>query len=342
MSDAVVAPGADGIDTVTVTAPGPETSLTKSGQRLWLRQWSLAIGSAAASTTLSPLHFVFTVTTALYQTPWQAQIRIHNVGQKDMDMLATEYTQATLTAGYQRPSSQYGVIFDGQVAWYERGRENATDTYLQIYANQRDKEINASTINTTLPAGYTQLDVVKACAQAMGIPLGYVSDLGDVKSPRARALYGMARDVLRDVAQTANATSFIQDGKLVVLVQGDALPGSVVVLNSASGLIGVPAQTLGGGIRAVSLLNPFIRPATMVQINQADINKLTAGPGATVSEQTRIQRDTAGIAADGFYKVVSATHRGDNRGNPWFTEIVCVPIDPTQQGSPAIQAPQVH
>ena len=74
-----------------------------------------------------------------------------------------------------------------------RGKENATDTFLRIYANAFDLAINNALVNTTLPKGNTPRDVVQACIDAINqekdnvrtpMDLGDVSAFGDKPSPR--------------------------------------------------------------------------------------------------------------------------------------------------------------
>ena len=161
------------------------------------------------------------------------------------------------------------MLFSGDVVWFERGREeNQTDTFLRIYANSFDIAINQSMVNTTLPAGSTQKDVAQACVDAMNkdestlhMALGTLTaGMEDAKSPRSRTLYGMPKDILRDVAQTVGGHCFIDPKGKVNIVKPDDPPSAspVVVLNSRTGMIGVPHQNIDGSMSARCLLNPSI------------------------------------------------------------------------------------
>ena len=37
----------------------------------------------------------------------------------------------------------------------------------------------------------------------------------------------------------------------------------------------------------------------------------------------------ASINADGLYRLLTVEHRGDTRGNDWYSELVCLDVDET-------------
>jgi hypothetical protein len=328
---------------------------------LWLRQWSLQIQkSGAAPGTMTPtldlseLHMQFAVQRGIYLTPSSLELTVYNVGPNQMQQLSKEFTTVHLQAGYQPPSLQYGDIFTGLSWQYQRGRVNASDSFVKIYANSYDSVVNAAVINQNLPPGHTFQDVFNQATALAGVTLGYVSPAVIMNLPmsRGRTMAGMYRDIVRDAARTLGATAFHDDtGQLIVLAPGEALPGDAFKLNSTSGLIGVPTQTRGGHIKAVSLLNPRLKPGGAIHINQADIIRLTgyglgANPspleqaqnapgqsGATPGQQFQIDT-TAATTTDGYYKIINLVHRGDTRGNPWYTEMDCVSLNPDLQGRP--------
>lgn len=327
-------------------------------------------------------HITFEVTQSQTQMPWTMIATVYNV---PLDWVAklTEYSVVTLLAGYQNPQQSPKTVtqsqaegtspvpraskrnppggsnlFEGTVIWIERGRESATDTYVRIFAANYDIEQNLAVINKNLPEGYTQEDVIKACIDAMNdankennspnapVTLGQVTDkLSKAQATRGRTLYGQPSQILRDLAQTADAYCHIDyGGQLHIIAQDDSLPNPVIVLNSQSGMVGIPHQNTDGSIAAVSLLNTSIKPGVLVQINEKDItrkmlsNAATQGEGGKFAEtQSVILQQTAfdpslmdGSAAftsDGYFTVWSVTHHGDTRGNPWYSEIVTMPID---------------
>jgi hypothetical protein len=160
-----------------------------------------------------------------------------------------------------------------------------------------------------------------------------MSQLSTGRSPRARTVYGPVGDILRDVAQSEGATIFINDGKLHVFKIEDALKLPAIRLNSTTAMIGIPYQTLDGGVNVRSLLNPDLVPCRKVHIDEKDIRQIAVkNAGLTKAEMGSVGFFDAHnqIKADGIYKIYSLRHSGDNRGNDWYTDIVTDKVQPSQ------------
>ncbi|MGQ3505100.1 hypothetical protein ACT9SR_13340, partial [Enterococcus faecalis] len=74
---------------------------------------------------------VFDVRRGDLQTPNSLRARVYNVSETTRQRIEQEFTRIVLQAGY---AGNYGIIFDGSVKQVRRGRENQTDTYLDITA----------------------------------------------------------------------------------------------------------------------------------------------------------------------------------------------------------------
>lgn len=178
-------------------------------------------------------------------------------------------------------------------------------------------------MSKTLAAGSTFKDQVDAVLEAMkpyGVTKGFVSDLGSQKMPGPRVLFGMARDVMREIATSTGAAWTIENGKLDVVKAKDTKPGDVIVLNSQTGMIGRPVQTFDGVI-ARMLLNTKVKPNTRLKIDEASIDAATFSTNYAGELGNDVLK--TGLATDGLYKVVVVEHHGDTHGNAWYTEVVC-------------------
>jgi hypothetical protein len=103
------------------------------------------------------------------------------------------------------------------------------------------------------------------------------------------------------------------------------MPGEAVVLNSQTGMVGMPEQTQDG-IRVQCLLNPNIKVGTRIQLNNADIQLAAKDPA--------LQGDLSfaflpSISSDGFYRVLVNDLEGDTRGKPWYNELICLAVNDT-------------
>ncbi len=59
-------------------------------------------------------------------------------------------------------------------------------------------------------------------------------------------LFGHARDVLANIAKTKNASVSYQNEQVTIVPKGGSAPGGAIVLNSTTGMIGMPSQSIGG------------------------------------------------------------------------------------------------
>jgi hypothetical protein len=281
---------------------------------------------------LSNMEIIFRVSTADVATPNVANIRVLNLSDATSKTIKSEFQNVRLQAGYEGGS--YGTIFSGQIARFRSGRLDAKDKFLQIEAGDGDKAFQFALVSKTLAAGASQQDKMNAVAEALAkYDVTYDAKGNPVPStggvlPRGKVLFGLAKDQMRPIVNTGEATWSIQNGQVVVIPLTGYASGEAVVLNSGTGLIDVPEAT-ENGVEAQCLLNPRIKIGTRVQIDQALINQ-------TQINQQGFPRYTdinfvASVAQDGFYRVLVSEHEGDVRGGPWNTDLICLAVN---QSSP--------
>lgn len=269
------------------------------------------------------------------ESPNNCSIRVFNLSAATVKAVRDEYSQVVLQAGYE--GSSFGVIFQGQVKQYRIGRTDNKTTYLDILACDGDMAYNWALVNQTLAAGSSSQDRINAAIKAMqpyGISAGQVIATGTGGTlPRGKVLFGYAKATIRSETQTNGQTWNINNGQVNIIPLDGYLPGEAVVLNSGTGLIGRPEQTQDG-IKARCLLNPKIVIGGLVKIDQASINQ-TAQQRDFVIPQGQLPYDRyagvqmlANVAADGLYRVYVAEHRGDTRGQEWYSDLVCLTVDP--------------
>lgn len=105
-----------------------------------------------------------------------------------------------------------------------------------------------------------------------------------------------------------------------------------IQLNSATGLIGMPQQTIGSGVNVRCLINPNIRVNGLIELNQASVFRTVLGNNDIAMTQGRITDQNnngnitiegttaqpASIATDGVYIVRGIMYTGDTRGQAWY------------------------
>ena len=294
----------------------------------YLRQISLKVGDADDALDLSDMRIRFAVRRGDFKTPNSADLRIYNLAEATIQRIEKEFTRIVLQAGY---SGNFGIIFDGTIKQVRRGRESQTDTYIDITAADGDSAYNFAVMSVTLAAGSTANEHLELALQSMvsrGISIGDTPALSINKLPRGKVFYGMTRDFLDILGKTQNVSWSIQDGKLTLIPNNAYLPGEAVVITSATGMVGLPEQTQNG-INVRTLLNPGIRIGKQLQIDNSSIQRYRFGLGVTAGTSNSFVAQQAKISDDGFYKAFVVDHYGDNRGNDWYTDTICLAIDAT-------------
>ena len=280
---------------------------------------------------LSNMHIKFHVEGMSFDRPKIAIIRVYNLAIATQNKIKQEYQAVTLQAGYE--NGAYGIIFSGTIKRIKTGRESAVDTFLEIMAADADL-LSFTYVNKTLAAGSTQqqkaqtvIDAAMANGAITSSDTTALAGTGGVNlsATRAQVQFGWGVAQLNDVASTTNTSWFVENGVLKFVSNTGYLAGQAVVLNSQTGMVGIPEAT-NNGIEVSALLNPNIKIGTRVQIDNAAINQTQSNSNVgfpTFNDYTFI----ANVTNDGFYRVLVVAHSGDTRGNEWYTKMTCLALD---------------
>lgn len=300
------------------------------------RKYQLVVQSEAGEIDLSHMRFRFKVNSSDVRSPNNAEITITNLSDNTTNQIQNEFTKVRLAAGYQHGA--YGTIFSGDICQIGRGKENATDKFLRIVAADGDAAHNFAIINKSLVKGSKPMAVVSALAAAMapfGVTMGQIQGLADYALPRGKVMYGMVRDYLDDLCKTNGTTWSIQNGALTILPNGgSASDQAPIVLNSQTGMVGIPTQT-EGGVKVRCLLNPNIVIGSTLQLNNSDIaqtinvNPIASTGGFTIGKNAKTiggagAAPLPNLSSDGFYRVMAIEATGDTRGNDWFYDMITI------------------
>lgn len=308
--------------------------------RQFLRKCVVSLSGSSSATIQgggpTDLKVDFSIGTSTLQTPDSARVRISNPNPQTIAAFKNqEFKLLEVQAGYE---DNCATIYKGDVrqGLYAHEEDNVT-SYIDIIAATAGNAYQMSHVNKSLAAGWKPQDKVQLALDAMaphGVTgLGLVNvDLSQPARPRGRAVVGMARDILREVALSTGAVWWIDRGGKVNMVdhtkplQGDG----PVVLNSATGLIGWPQATESGIIARV-LINPSIVVGTTVKIDQASINpaerdNTQAGGFGTIGSKNQALDMAGQIAADGLYRVAFMETEGSTRSQPWYMTLTCIAL----------------
>ena len=289
----------------------------------FIRRFSLVIGNETQSTDFSNLHCTFSIHQADKESFQSAHIRIYNIRKETLDEFkAKEYSTVVLQAGYD--GGNYGIIFNGVIIQARFGRDNPTDTYLDILAGE-GYFAQQSIVNLTLAAGSTPSDAVSVAAEAAETPLKKYDFNPTAKLPRGKVLYAMARDILHTAAATAGYSYFYnRAGEIEFVALDSARPGQATIVNSDTGMIGWPEQTQDG-IKIRVLLNPLLDVASTIKIDNSSILMAPVGDSYNWVKDAGLLPHTS---SDGIYRIYVIEHKGDTRGNDWDSDLICLTTGP--------------
>ena len=297
--------------------------------QLYNRAVTLYVGDTAGNgLDLSEMQIKFDTRNGDFQTPNTCTIRVYNLSAATTQQLkAKEFTTVVLKAGYV---GNFGIIFSGQIRYVYVGHETNIDSYIDIVAADGDAAYNFSVINTSLAAGSTPAQQLAAISNATA-PQGVTAaasqpPLPTTGLPRGKVMFVMAKDYMRILADTVDATWSIDNGQIQLDLQTSYLPGEVIELNYNTGLVGFPEETLNGLI-VRCLLNPYIFYGRIIKLNNDRINPAHLD----ININTQLQQGFLDQMAnkDGLYKVFVVEHSGDTRGNSYFTKMICIGVNGT-------------
>jgi hypothetical protein len=295
------------------------TQTQEATARLWLRKWHILVSTGAdtdengeeTALDVSNLHCTFEIHKARGKQGSYATCRIYNLNAKTENRLINEGDRLIIEAGYE--SGQYGKIFDGQIVWPSRSRENGTDYILTLMAIDGDHVLNGCFISKTVNRGLNQRKVIETVANDAEekTPVAKISDnLSSQELPRGKVFFGSAYQYLKDACRGNAASFYIEDGQLNVTKLIDVADDEAIVLSPETGLIGSPEQIMYG-VSFKCLLNPNIKLGTLVQLKDVEVNEIQASPGDNVTP----------IDDDWIYQAYEVVHTGDTRGETWYTQV---------------------
>jgi hypothetical protein len=305
---------------------------------LWNRKWKILITDKndKEALNMSDLHCTFEVHKRPAQGGSYAVINIYNLTDETEKKLIQEADRVILEAGYHgtisaNPNegilnnlenepgdevSYYGKIFDGKVIYPSRHKENNTDYILTLACIDGDQPLHFNYIAKSVNRGLNQRRIVEtACNEGkVKMPITKVSDgLSEQVLPRGKVFFGKPTDYIDNVCRGNNAIYYVEDGAVNVYKLTDVAKDEALVISPETGLIGTPSQTTDG-VKFTILLNPSIHIETRIKIANSEINEQTQLPG-------QAQRP---LDDEWIYQCIELTHRGDTRGNTWYTDIVGV------------------
>lgn len=240
---------------------------------------------------------------------WFADISIYNLNDPTTNILLTQGMGVQLEAGFQ--AGIFGTIFEGTLFQATWERIDGITTKLTLHCIVGIVETTNNFISLNSAAGLTQRQMVARMAQGAAYPLDDSNvNLPDVTTnSRGEVYFNQPDKYFLQVAIETQANFWISNMAVNIRALVDAETVPVLQVSPETGLIGTPQQTQDG-VELKILLNANALLRTKVQLSpNTAINQLVRQQGTfpTILDQK------------GTYSIAAITHRGNSRGNEWFT-----------------------
>lgn len=302
--------------------------------RQWKRKVQVVIGKKGIGLLVENLRVQFEVVKTVESAPNVAVIKIYNLHPDNEAKIKNEFDELLLNAGYEGAMQ---LVFRGNIKHVYRYREG-NDYITEIEAGDGDKDFRKAVMNETLAAGTTTSQLVDRAVGTFKSTGGTTKGTVQVTERariRGKVISGNTRDVLHDVARETGANWSIQDGQLTIVGANSVLPGEAIVIRADTGMLGAP-EINDKGIAVKCLMNPMLKVngAIMLDNNGIKAKRVKAQALATKREKQetnaplgRENTELVRLDPDGVYKILKLTHKGDNRGQDWISEIECIGLD---------------
>lgn len=311
---------------VDYTRNTPDLDTVRNDDVLYGRRYQLVVSDTEGQGfDLSALRVVFSVKkTILLETNFSV-IRVYNLNTTTENAIIQAGIRVQLSAGYE--GSNFGLIFDGDITQVLRGKENATDYYIDIIAIDSERFLNSGFVNFSILRGQTQRTVIDQVTTSASSPaqLGSISTAyNNQELIRGKVVFGKAKDYLYQISKSAGTQFYMEDGKVNMIRAEDLPQGEILRLTYESGLVNIPQQT-EQGVNIQALLNPRLKCNTLISIDNSNI----------VENQVDIGSLQRLLDRDGVYRIMTVSYIGDTRGQEWYANMETV----TQAGYlPAVLA----
>lgn len=203
-------------------------------------------------TVQNPISCNFSTQIAISGQSNTANIQLINLNESTRKLLQVDFWESqrkrvffTFSAGYGYPDSPSGrftqpVIYKGRIMSCTSSKLSGSVDWTTDIQAAPSSIFESVYINATISGGTSLEDVLNYMIQrSSNLKLGYVTpDLGVL--PRNKTYIGKTVDLLH--REYGGYEIFVANGEFNILGDNDVIPGDLLVITDASGLLGTPKQ----------------------------------------------------------------------------------------------------
>jgi len=280
----------------------------------FLRQYSLTLGEGDNSPVIGlsedrTLRTTFDVTHEWGGNRSMANIAVYGLSRATEGRIFKQYDKISLSAGYV---DSIGLIFGGEIRNVVKER-NGPDRITRIFALSESFVTDTTSISASLGQGTTVVDIIKICAEVLGLPVVIQEDdfADEPVYARGKPLIGEPMPIMRNLSDAHEFDFTVENGRLRVLKRGSALSNAPVIIGQDSGMIGSPEVTEVGANVSVNL-TPKIRLGQKFEIDSRT---------PQVSISSVLYQNIQTTVDVGTYTAMEINHTGDTHSDNWETKL---------------------
>ena len=278
------------------------------------RVWSLEIDGKdfILETTERQFRVVFQILHDYGGYTSYADIQIYGLSRETEAKVFKTGQKISFRCGYE---DNVDYIFKGDLVNLIRDKRGS-DRFARLICRSGAQARDNSSIYKTLGTGTVLPDVIKACADAMGLSLVINANDFSAARPfaRGRALNGSPDEYLKKLAKENGFNYVIENEKIIVSGLDSYREGSVTQVSQFTGMVGQPEITEEGADVLVKM-NPKVKIFGRFQISSEY---------KTFNFNNIYYQNVKPSDGLGVYKILRIEHSGDSYGDDWNTKITGV------------------
>ena len=262
--------------------------------RQYLRQISVEIEDESRSVLIiEELRITFDLHIDDQSSSSPSTVKIWNLAKASASHIVEPEQIVRVKAGYGDITNS-APIFDGEIRRVLHER-TGVDRVTTIVLGRSDSATSGALVCISLVEPVKLRDLVRRVVDAMGLRIESDNAVPDEELEDGFFYTGSAKSALKDLLEPHKVTAYAVGDVMHFTHRDDEPERGTFFLSHATGLIGTPSLTEDEGFRAKMALNRSIELSQLVEVSSE--------------------------AVDGWFRVKTIVHRGDNWGGEFVTEI---------------------
>lgn len=159
------------------------------------------------------------------------------------------------------------ICYQGQII--ENGYElkkNGADTVVSIQCGTEINKLRNATFNQSYDKNTKVDSIVNDLAGGLGLNVSFIPKLDLGTFLNGFMASGNIKGMLDQILGSKDLDWSVQDDELIITEKGEPTDPTAILITPETGLIGTPTKTKEGGIKFKTLLNPKIKPQTLIKL----------------------------------------------------------------------------